>query len=123
MIELELNDGEFYEVTDTKLNEWQRLYPAIDVLTEVRKMSAWLTANPAKRKTARGIQRFCVNWLSRAQDRGGSPSHTKLGLGPDYNHPAEVAHWVEMGCDREEIARLKIKAHGFYLLHGERHES
>ena len=35
-------------------------------------MQAWSDANPSKRKTKRGVERFIVNWLSREQDRGRS---------------------------------------------------
>ena len=86
-------------------------------------MSAWLSANPTKRKTRRGVQRFIVNWLSRAQDRGGSPQNSALGIAPDYNHPAEIAHWCEVDGDREALAKIKISHYGYYLFHGERHES
>ena len=35
-------------------------------------MRAWSDANPSKRKTKRGVERFIVNWLSREQDKGRS---------------------------------------------------
>ena len=37
-----------------------------DVSTEMRKAMIWLEANPHRRKTARGIRQFCVNWLNNA---------------------------------------------------------
>ena len=46
------------------------LYPAVDVMQELRKMKGWCDSNPAKRKTRRGIKRFINNWLSRQQDEG-----------------------------------------------------
>ena len=33
-------------------------------------MITWCDANPAKKKTRRGIDRFINNWLERAQNRG-----------------------------------------------------
>ena len=36
-------------------------------LIELKKMQAWSDANPEKRKTARGVKAFIVNWLSREQ--------------------------------------------------------
>ena len=36
-----------------------------------RMMCGWLDANPQKRKTRRGIQRFVNAWLTREQDRAG----------------------------------------------------
>ena len=35
-------------------------------------MVGWLDSNPTKRKTKRGINRFINNWLSNAQDKGGT---------------------------------------------------
>ena len=36
-------------------------------------MRGWCLANPSKRKTKRGVKKFINNWLSRQQDRGGTP--------------------------------------------------
>lgn len=66
---LPLNSGE-YEVTETQAQEWARLYPAVDIASELRKMRGWLLANPSKRKTKSGIARFANSWLAREQDRG-----------------------------------------------------
>lgn len=68
-----LNNGSTYEPEPQDVTKWIQLYPAVDVEQELRAMAGWLDANPAKRKTARGIKRFINAWLSRAQDRGGSP--------------------------------------------------
>ena len=65
------NDGEEYPVTQDFVDEMQALYPAVDVMTELRKMKAWSIANEKKRKTTKGIKRFINSWLSRAQDQGG----------------------------------------------------
>ena len=68
-----LNDGSTYEPHPQDVTKWVQLYPAVDVEQELRAMAGWLDANPKKRKTARGIKRFINAWLSRAQDKGGSP--------------------------------------------------
>lgn len=70
VITLTLNDKTEYPVAQDKVNEWSALYPAVDVMQELRKMRAWLEANPKKRKTKAGIMRFITNWLSREQDKG-----------------------------------------------------
>lgn len=75
IITIVLNDNSEYEITETMINEWQPLFQAIDVLTELRKMKAWCIANVQKRKTKKGINRFIVNWLSKAQDKGGNYSN------------------------------------------------
>jgi hypothetical protein len=41
-------------------------------MQELRAMKAWSDANPAKRKTKRGMNAFIVRWLTKAQDKGGS---------------------------------------------------
>lgn len=70
-IGLILNDGTEYPVTVEQCREFQKLYPAVDVEQQLRNMRGWLLANPAKRKTRRGILRFITTWLSKEQDRGG----------------------------------------------------
>ena len=69
---LPLNDGSSYEVTQSEINEYSELYPAVDVAQEIRGMIGWIKANPTRRKTRRGIKRFMNSWLSRAQDQGGT---------------------------------------------------
>jgi hypothetical protein len=71
IITLTLNDKTDYPVTEEQVEEWAKLYPAVDVMQELRKMKGWLDANPSRRKTKKGILRFIINWLSKEQDRGG----------------------------------------------------
>lgn len=68
---LPLNDGTEYPVSREQCHEWAGLYPAVDVIQQLRQMRAWLIANPRKKKTKSGINRFIVTWLSKEQDRGG----------------------------------------------------
>ena len=65
-----LNDGTEYPVTREYVQEMQALYPAVDVMQELRTMKAWCINNPKKRKTARGIRSFMGTWLAKEQDRG-----------------------------------------------------
>lgn len=74
VISLTLNTGDKYPVTEKLIDTWKGLYPAVDVLQELRKMEGWLDANPSKRKTATGVKRFINNWLSREQDKGSKPA-------------------------------------------------
>ena len=64
--------GKVYWVTKSQANEYQELYPAVDVLLEVREMKAWLLSNPTKRKTENGMTRFMNGWLSKRQNSGGT---------------------------------------------------
>lgn len=66
---LPLCDGTDYPVSQQLLDELAPLYPAVDVVQELRAMKGWLIGNPANRKTRRGVLRFITSWLSRAQDR------------------------------------------------------
>ena len=72
VITLLLNDKTEYQITQADIDHWKELYPAVDVMTELRKMKGWCEGNPAKRKTRRGIVRFVNTWLAKEQDRGGS---------------------------------------------------
>lgn len=71
VISIILNDKSYFEVTNENLIKWTELYPAVDVMQELRKMAGWCDANPTKRKTRRGIMAFISSWLSREQDKGG----------------------------------------------------
>ncbi len=72
-----LNTKEDWQPEDNDVIAWQRTYPAINVHQELMAMESWCDANPTKRKTKQGIKRFVNSWLSRAQDRGGSPQAQK----------------------------------------------
>ena len=65
-----LNDGTEYPVYRREADEYARLYPAVDVVQELRKMRGWCMAHPARRKTRRGVKGFINTWLSREQDKG-----------------------------------------------------
>jgi len=74
--------GRFQDVLPELVEKWQKAYPAVDVLSELRRMEAWASANPVNRKS--NWQRFVVNWLTRAQDRacrGGPPAGPPDGEG------------------------------------------
>jgi hypothetical protein len=68
-----LNTKEDWQPEEADLIAWQRAYPAINVHQELAVMESWCDANPAKRKTIKGIKRFVNSWLARAQNQGGSP--------------------------------------------------
>ena len=64
-----LNDGAEYGVTAEMVPEFMGLYPAVDVMQELRNMRGWLLNNPRNRKTRSGICRFINAWLSKAQNK------------------------------------------------------
>ena len=67
---LELNDGSMHSITRADFEKYVSLYPAVDVMQELRKMAGWLDGNPTRRKTKSGVKRFINSWLARAQDQG-----------------------------------------------------
>lgn len=77
LIGLPLNDGSEHPVTQEDFNEYAALYPAVDVMRELRDMRGWLLANPSRKKTKRGIKAFIRTWLSKEQDRPTARSGTK----------------------------------------------
>ena len=71
VIRLPLNDGTEYEVSVEQCHEWAGLYPAVDVIQQLREMCGWLNSNPRRRKTKSGILAFVTRWLSKEQDKVG----------------------------------------------------
>ena len=74
-VTMPLNTGEEYSITPAQFDEWSRLYPAVNVLQELRKMRGWCSAHQARRKTKQGINRFINSWLAKEQDKGGNAKH------------------------------------------------
>lgn len=77
VISLTLNDKSEFWIYGDQVEQWSQLFPAVDVLQELRKMKSWLDSNPSRRKTKRGILRFVNSWLSREQDKGKLNYRTK----------------------------------------------
>lgn len=53
-----------WPLTDAYLADLQRDYEHLDVLAECKKASAWVKANPGRKKTAKGMPAFLVRWLN-----------------------------------------------------------
>lgn len=69
IISISLNDNSEYPITQPDIDSWAELYPAVDIMQELRKMKGWALANPTKRKTVKGIKRFINSWLAKEQDK------------------------------------------------------
>lgn len=74
VISIVLNDKTLYPITEEDIASWKDLYPAVDIMQELRKMKGWADANPTKRKTKSGIKRFINAWLAKEQDRYHGPA-------------------------------------------------
>jgi hypothetical protein len=68
LLTLPLNDGTSHGVTEHDVEEWKSIYPAVDVMQELRNMKGWLIANPSNRKTPKGVMRFINGWLAKQQN-------------------------------------------------------
>ena len=103
VISLPLNDGTEYSIYQEQCHEWAGLYPAVDVIQQLRAMRGWLLSNPTKRKTKRGIERFITGWLSREQDKGYRP---KGGLSNSQSRPSAPD---DVKADMERMQRYLQK--------------
>ena len=77
VIGIMMNTGEEYPITQSYVLELAELYPAVDIMQELRAMKGWCDANPRKRKTAGGMKRFINAWISKVQNRGGTPGYAQ----------------------------------------------
>lgn len=72
VVKIPLNDKSEYPIYQRDIEKWQAVYQAVDVMDQVQRMPLWFEANPAKKKTAKGILRFINSWLAKEQDHGGA---------------------------------------------------
>jgi hypothetical protein len=78
VFELPLNEKDtFHYVTSKDVAGFEELFPAVDVLHEMKLMRQWFKDNPQKKKTKSGIGRFMTNWLAKAQNSGGNKGYLK----------------------------------------------
>ena len=75
VISLPILGGKEFPVTKKHYNTFVEAYPGVsDIMAELKKMKAWLVANPKNMK--KDVLRFANNWLSRENDKKGNrPSY------------------------------------------------
>lgn len=100
-----LEDGTFYDVLPDKLTMWQQAYPELDVERELYRMASWCDANPTKRKTRRGIEKFINGWLNRSQ-KDGQQNSKKEEVRNDAGE-AEEKQQYRVSSGNEIYERLK----------------
>lgn len=71
-----LKSGKQWFPTEESIQNWQNAYKNINIENELAKMVCWLEANPGKRKTERGMNRFINSWLNRANNNQSQKSNT-----------------------------------------------
>lgn len=74
-ITLPVQGGAGFEISEEQVSLWEKTYGNTDVKSELAKAREWLIANPKRRKTRRGMAKFCVSWLSRAGIDGRPARH------------------------------------------------
>lgn len=119
LISLPLNDKTFHDVCCEDVDDWKELYPAVDIVQELRKMKGWLNSNPTKRKTRRGIKRFINSWLAREQDK----SHDVKEI--STKEPSETIipkSKEEIEAEIYKIAHTYISQEAFERYHDKSHE-
>ena len=106
MITLTLNDKTEFPVFAEDVDGWKDLYPAVDVMQELRAMKGWLDANPTRRKTKNGIRRFVNSWLSREQDSAGrKPAAVKE---PARNNISRFNNFPQRDYDMTALERALL---------------
>lgn len=53
----------YFRVHELQAEEWERVFPSVNVQGELLRMKEWLDANPRRRK--KNYKRFVIGWLSR----------------------------------------------------------
>lgn len=76
VVSIPLNDKTEFEIRQPMIDEWNASYQAVNVLQQLRQMRSWCLANPANRKTRRGVESFIVRWLGKEQNKGSGPTKT-----------------------------------------------
>ena len=69
LISLILNNKKYFNIFQKDIDYYQDLYPAVNVLQELKLMKGWLDSNPSNRKTEKGIKAFITRWLGKKQDK------------------------------------------------------
>lgn len=82
-----VGDSKTWDLRESKLAEYRRSFPGLDVPSEMRGALQWARDNQTKRKTASGMTRFLNNWLTTAQNR---PKNFLPGLGRGVRPPVNA---------------------------------
>lgn len=84
-----------YGVTQAQIDEWAEAYPNVDVDLALKRILAWLNANPKRRKTVQGCPRFINIWLGKDQDSGKNKPRESSRYSTEYD-PDALAKSIAM---------------------------
>ena len=52
------------------IDEWETLYPNVDIIPTLREIRGWNIANPTRKKTKTGVMKHINSWLAKEQNKG-----------------------------------------------------
>lgn len=88
VVSIPLIDKTEHGISQDRIDEWSQAYPAVDVAQKLREMRQWCLANPANKKTPKGVDAFIVRWLAKEQNNGGSRPSARRGSSDDWTSAA-----------------------------------
>jgi len=77
-----LAGGNKVGISFNKFNQYQNLYPGVEIKQRVMQAAQWLMDNPQRRKTMSGLPKFLNQWLITAQNSG-------QGVNRGYQKPTQ----------------------------------
>ena len=91
-------DGEpqTWTLPTTLRSELATLFTELDIDAEIRDAYAWVLGSPARRKTARGMRRYLIGWLTRSAREARAEQRNRR----------RAAQAPTIGTWREECAQL-----------------
>ncbi|MEF1310688.1 helix-turn-helix domain-containing protein [Vibrio mytili] len=115
LFEIPLNrKGKFHGVTQSDIERYSDLFGAVNVRAELKKMIGWCDANPRKRKTKQGIEKFIQGWLGREQDKGRHlpPEAQPKQVRSDADEIKSKIRQLEMDLDNENQHLIRVMSLG-----------
>jgi len=58
-----------YEILQSQVEEWEELYPGVDVVQTLREIRGWNLVRPARRKTRDGVLKHIDTWMRKEQNK------------------------------------------------------
>lgn len=106
-VQLPLKYNSEYPVYRTQIDEWNTIYPDVDILQELRNMRGWLIANPARRKTKSGMLRFVNGWLKNEQNKKSSTGQSSTLEERWIKAAQDAGFGSDVEAFRQHVERLR----------------
>ncbi len=91
VIAIPLNSGGEYPLKQFQIQQWELIYPAVDIMQALRNIRGWNLANPKKRKTKSGILQHINTWLAKEQNSAGTQTNLlSINLASTYKSNSNV---------------------------------